>query len=817
MSLATGTRLGRYEILGLLGAGGMGEVYRARDAQLRRDVAIKVLPPALATHSDRLQRFEQEAQAAGSLNHPNILAIYDVGTQDGSPFLVSELLNGETLHHRLRRGPVPVRAAVDLAMQVVQGLSAAHDQAIVHRDLKPENLFITTENRVKILDFGLAKLAQPDPITAAEAPTVGRLTEVGAVLGTVGYMSPEQVTGVAADHRSDIFSFGVLLYEMLAGRRAFARGSPVETMSAILRDDPPPIWSGPAAASPSPDPEEANSHPGVLQRLDRVVRRCLEKRPEDRFQSTRDLAFALTEVAGGLTATTPAAAVRRSPARRMVGIAAAAVIAAVVMAWAFGFVDVRRLMSSGDHRMTSLAVLPLENTSSDPEQEYFSDGMTEALISDLARVGGLRVISRTSVMTYKSKTDRKPLKQIARELAVDAVLEGSVMRSGDRVRISAKLIDARTDSTIWTNNYERDLRDVLALQGEVARAVAQEIRITLTPQEEAHLAAPRPVHRESHEAYLRGRYMLGKGSERAVRQAIGYFNQAIALDPGSAAPHAGLSDAYSALRFAHLRPHAVMPQAKAAAATAIALDPSLAEGHISMAVVLMSYEFDWPGAEKALTEAIRLSPNLADAHHYYAAYLAGLGRHAEARAAIDRAEQLDPLSLLILSNAGFIAYLARDYQRVIDMTQKALDLDPNFWPALRDRGLGYERVGRFAEAVASMQKAKQIEPNSSVLEMLAGAYAAWGKKEEAQKVLAELHALAGKQYVCAYEVATVYAGLGDKASTMQWLEKGYQDRADCMAWAGTDPKLDGFRGDPQFDDLLQRIGFARQRQGAIQR
>ena len=662
MSLATGTRLGRYEIVSLLGAGGMGEVYRARDHQLRRDVAIKVLPPSVLNDPDWLQRFEQEAQAAGGLNHPNILAIHDVGTEDGSPFIVSELLEGQTLRGRLIAGPLSVRTALDLALQTAQGLAAAHDKGIVHRDLKPENLFVTTDGRAKILDFGLAKLTQREPdAPAGDAnTTVGTLTAVGTVLGTVGYMSPEQVRGVPTDHRSDIFSFGVILYEMLSGRRAFARGFLVETMSAILEDDPPAIWSGLGRASRSSNTTELELDSARMQSLDRVVRRCLEKRPEDRFQSARDLAFALTEVTSGLNAS---ALVGRSSITRGPSawwMATVALIATTIPALVFGLVYFRRdePVQVGDARIGSLAVIPLENLSNDPEQEYFSDGMTEALISDLARVGGLRVISRTSVMNYKSKSDRKPLTQIARELNVDAILEGSVVRSGERVRISARLIDGKTDRHIWANSYERDLRDVLALQGEVARAVAQEIKITLTPQEEAHLAAVRPVNRESHEAYMRGRYMLGKGTERAVRQAIDYFKQAIDLDPGSARPYAGLSDAYATLRLSHLRPHAVMPQAKAAAAKALELDPNLAEGHVSMAVVLLQYEFDWPAAEQALKKAIDLSPNLADAHHYYALYLAGLERHDEARKAIDRALELDPLSLMILCNAGFIGYLA---------------------------------------------------------------------------------------------------------------------------------------------------------------
>jgi TolB-like protein/Tfp pilus assembly protein PilF len=787
-----GATLGRYRILEKLGEGGMGEVYRARDERLRRDVAIKILPATCSTDPDRVRRFEQEAQTAGSLNHPNVLAIYDVSTHEESLFIVSELLEGETLERRLAAGPLSWRGALDLALQVAQGLAAAHAKGIVHRDLKPANLFVTTDGRLKILDFGLAKLAFPtlDIPGDGNAPTTASPTHTGTVLGTIGYMSPEQVRGDAADYRSDIFSFGAILYEMIAGRPAFHRRSAIESMSAILRDEPPAMCVPDVTVPPA---------------LESIIRRCLEKRPEDRFQSAREIGSALSNVSSGASARVAA---WWPPSRRVWGAAGAGVTMVAALVMLFSLADLRSLIPAGrvEPHVVSLVVLPLENLSNDPTQEYFSDGMTEAIIADLARLSGLRVISRTSAMTYKAA--RKPLPQIARELGVDAVVEGSVARSGDRVRITAQLIDARTDRHLWAQSYERDGRDVLSLQGEVARAIAQEIQITMTPTEEASLRAARPVNRDAHESYLRGRYRVGKATEQGLRQAISDFNQAIEADPSYAPPYAGLSDAYSALRFAsYLPPHAVMPQAKAAAAKAVQLDSTLAEGHVSMAVVLMSYEFDWAGAERELRQAIDLSPNLADAHHYYALFLAGVGRHAEADAEIERARRLDPLSLWILTDAGWVYYLAREYGRMIEIDRQVIDLDPNFWPAHRDLGLGYEKVGRFADAVASLQKARELDSNSSVLEMLGGAYAAWGKPDEAKKVLSELDAQAGQRYVCPYEVATLHLGLGDKESALQSLEKGYQDRADCMAWAGADPKLDALREDPRFEDLIRRMGI----------
>jgi TolB-like protein/Flp pilus assembly protein TadD len=610
-------------------------------------------------------------------------------------------------------------------------------------------------------------------------------------------MAPEQVRGMIADARSDVFSLGAVLYELVAGQRAFKGTSSVETMSSILRDDPPPIESAGAPAPPA---------------VERLVRRCLAKQPEDRFQSARDLEIALADALADLSVPPAGRSVVTSAPSgllRLAAVAAAVVAIAALAIWGldrFRRGDTPPSATAAQTPITSLVVLPLVNFSNDPEQEYFSDGMTDALIADLSRVGGLRVISRTSAMNYKSA--KKPLTEIARELNVGAVVEASVMRAGDKVRITAKLIDANAERPLWSNSYERDLRDVLSLQSEVARAIAHEIRITLTPREEARFASARPVNPDAHEAFLRGRHSLGKVTEADIRKAMDFFRLAIEKDPTYAPPHAGLADAYAMLRYSsYAAPHSVMPQAKAAANKAIEIDPSLAEGHVSLANVLMTYDFDWTGAEAELKQAIQLSPNLAVAHEYYALFLAGLGRHAEARSEIELAEKLDPHSPLIKSDAGWIYYLARDYDRSITATRASIDLAPKFWLAHLNLGLSFEKTGRFPEALAAMQEARSIERNSAILEMLAGTYAAWGKKEEARKVLTELDKMTTEHYVCPYEVATVHAGLGDKKATLEWLEKGFTERADCMAWSGQDPKLDELRGDPQFQDLLRRMGI----------
>ncbi|HEY3203865.1 MAG TPA: protein kinase, partial [Thermoanaerobaculia bacterium] len=700
---------------------------------------------------------------------------------------------GETLRERMGGSALPVRRVIDYGVQIAHGLAAAHGRGIVHRDLKPENIFITEDERVKILDFGLAKLTQPETggAGATRAPTLTGGTEPGIVMGTLGYMSPEQVRGQAVDSRSDIFSFGAILYEMLSGRRAFQGSTAADTMSAILKEDP---------------SEASQADPSIPAALDRIVRHCLEKSPPARFQAARDVAFALEEIGGGSISQLPPAGDARAGGRplRLIGVGAA-----LVALIAFVLLSVhevrRRSIPNATGAIQSLAVLPLENLSRDPEQEYFADGMTEELIATVSQISALRVISRTSVMQYKAA--RKPLPEIARALNVDAVVEGSVLLSGNRVRVTAQLIQARGDRHLWAKSYERDLREVLSLQGEVARAIAQEIQAKLTPQEQASLSATRPVDSEAHEAYLKGRYSLNKSTEESIRKAIEYFNQAIAKDPGSGRAYAGLADSYSALRSVYAAPREVMPKAKAAAIKAVELDEKLPEAHVSLANVKFFYDFDWPGAEKEFQRALELNPNSADAHEAYATYLAAMERHAEAATHIERAERLDPLSLLVLTDAAWVFYCAREYDQAIEASRKAVDLDQRFWPAYTYLGLAYEKKGRFAEAIAALEKARELDDNPTILEMLGGAYAASGRRDDARKVLGELTERSKKGYVCPYEVATVYVGLGEKDSALRWLEKAEEDRADCVPWMRPDPKLDPLRSDPRFRELLRRVGF----------
>ncbi|HZI67478.1 MAG TPA: serine/threonine-protein kinase, partial [Thermoanaerobaculia bacterium] len=531
MSLAPGTRLGAYEIVSRIGAGGMGEVYRARDSRLDRDVAVKVLSDAVVRDPGALARFEREAKSVAALSHPNILAIHDVGSVGGVSFAVMELLEGESLADTVAHAKLPWRKAASVGIEIAEGLFAAHSKGIVHRDLKPANVFLTSDGRVKILDFGIARVGSLPSAGETSVATVAE-TSPGTVLGTVGYMSPEQVRGTPADARSDVFSLGCVLYEMVTGRRAFARDTAAETLTAILREDPEPLSATEGA---------------VPVELDRIVGHCLEKNPAERFQSARDVAFNLRAALTDSAATRSSPIGTRPPRRRGVWLGGGVALLVLIVG---GLVLLQRRgarpgapgdpATSAPARIASLAVLPLQNLSGDPEQEYFADGMTEALITDLAKIEALRVISRTSVMQYKGV--KKPLPEIAKELGVDGIVEGSVQRAGDRVRITAQLIEAASDRHLWAQSYERDSRDVFALQSDVAQAIAREIRVTVSPEEKTRLATSRPVNPAAHEAYLKGRYWQLRFNEEGFRKASELYDRAVALDPGYALAWAGIAE-----------------------------------------------------------------------------------------------------------------------------------------------------------------------------------------------------------------------------------------------------------------------------------
>jgi TolB-like protein/Tfp pilus assembly protein PilF len=791
MTLSAGSRLGPHEIVAPLGAGGMGEVYRAKDSRLGREVAIKVLPTAFAADPERLRRFELEARSASALNHPNIVTVHDVGEHEGTPYVVLELLEGQTLRERLAAGALGARKAAEYAVQIAHGLAAAHEKGIVHRDLKPDNVFITRDGRVKILDFGLAKTGhETTGASATNAPTeVG--TEPGVVMGTVGYMSPEQVRGQPADQRSDLFAFGAMLYEMLTGKRAFAGDSAVETMNAILNAEP---------------PEPSRSQAEVTPALDRIVRRCLEKSPAERFQSARDLAFALGEASSvaSASAVRPPAAGRK----RRLGLtllAALLLLLAALFAANIGGLRDRFRSGSSTGRIRSLAVLPLENFSRDPEQEYFADGMTEELITNLAQIGSLHVISRMSAMHYKGS--KKPLPQIARELKVDAVLEGSVGRAGNRVRITAQLIDAATDRHLWAKSYERDLKDVLSLQSEVAQAVAREVRAAVTPEERARLERARPVDPEVHELYLQGRQHLGMAIEKELHSAIALFERGLAKDPKDARCWAGLADAWANLSDFYLPPMVAMPKAKEAAEKALQLDDSLSEAHTSLGFVYTIYEWNWAEAEKELRRALQLNPGYAPAHDWYGWLLAALGQPADSLRESRLARELDPLSPMIQTDAGWGAMVSRQPDEAIGPLKRAIELEPAYGMAHATLAIVYAQKGLRSEALAEARTAQEVDHSPLVLAMAGGAIAAAGDFAGARKVLEQVKEITKTRYVCPYEVGVIYAHLGEKNEAFRSLEKAFEVRSQCLPFLKVDPQLDPIRSDPRYADLVRRLAF----------
>jgi serine/threonine-protein kinase len=779
----------------------MGEVLRGRDTRLGRDVAIKILPEDLSEDEHALARFEKEARAVAALSHPNILAIHDFGRQNGVAFAVMELLEGESLDRRLAREELPWKKALEIGAAVADGLASAHARGVVHRDLKPANVFLTRDGIVKILDFGLAR---QDALISGVEGTAGQtvaapVTKPGTVMGSVGYMSPEQVRGELADARSDIFSLGCILYEMLTGRRAFREKAAAETLASILRDHPADV---------------SQSGRVMPAGIDGLVRRCLEKSPDERFQSARDLAFALREALAGVTASPAGGRAIASPVsalrRGWIATVVALVLAAVAAIFALNPAGLRsRLLRGEPARIQSLAVLPFANLSGDPGQEYFADGMTEELITRLSKLGNLRVTSRTSIMGYKQT--KKRIRDIARELGVDTVIEGSVVREGARVRVTAQLIDGSSDRHIWADSYERDLKDILPLQGEVARAVAREVGVKLSPTGEAGLAAAmRPVTPAAYDAYVRGRHAWNKRGEASLREGIRLFQESIDADPTYAPAYAGMADCYAQLGYASIvSPEDSFPRAKAAAQKALELDPSLAEGHASLGFARMYYDWDFAGAEREYRRAIELNPNSATAHQWYAYLLTAMERpESEAAGEIATAKRLDPLSVPIYTDQAYILYYYGKVDDALKSVRTALEMNPKFPLGHFWLGRIYTSQGRYAEAEAALQKIGPLRTWTPAMAVLGYLYAKSGRPNEAVKILGEFADLARQgRYPSSYAIAVIYAGLGDEGEVFRRLQDAYRERSHWLVWLKRDPRWDDVRTDPRFVQLVRKVGL----------
>ena len=788
MPLVPGIRLGPYEIVSPLGTGGQGEVYRAHDARLGRDVAIKIV----AEHGSTLAsaaRFEREWRAVARLSHANVVALYDVGTEQALSYAVMELLEGESLDRIIAVGALPWKRALEIGAGVASGLAAAHDKDIVHRDLKPANVFITRDGAVKVLDFGLARsgAARSEETTALKTEPLD--TTPGTVMGTIGYMAPEQVKGQPADHRTDIFALGCILYEMLTGVRAFKGQTSAETMAAILRDEP-------------KDLTDSGRH--IPIGVAPIVRNCLEKSPDQRFQSARDLAFALKTRLELSDAATQVAAPASPPSRRAYAIAGAAAIAALVLlaAWQrdwFGLV--------GAPRIRSIAVLPLLNRSGSGDQDYLADGVTEQLVTNLGKINGLHVISRTSSMAYKGAS--KPLPEIARELNVDAVVEGSVARDGSRLKLTAGLVDARSEARLWQDSFDRDIGDALVLQSEIAEQIARKIAIEINPEERARLQSSKRIDPEAFDAYVRGRYYLNKRTKEDYDRAIAAFTRALDVDPAYAAAYAGLADTYGFMGYQNLlQPGEAFPKARAAATRAIQLDSKLADAYASLGFVNLYYDWDFTSSETNFKHALALDDQLVSAHHFYSILLTALIRADEAQKAIARARAVDPLSSAVATDMGFELYYDRRYPEAVASLKDAIGANLQGGSALTRFWLGraYQALGRYDEAI---QEWKALGPQfpAFALGSVGHLQAEIGRTADAMATLERIKALRATQYQTAYADALVYVGLKDFPRTKEWIGRAIDERANWIVWLLRDPRWDPIRGEPDFEKLVDRVGF----------
>ena len=787
-----GQSISHYSITEKLGEGGMGVVYRARDLTLHRDVALKFLALGILDDLEARERVLQEARTISALNHPNICTIYEVGEAEGRPYLVMEYIEGHPLTHEVISGGLSTEVLVRYGLQLAESLAHAHERGIVHRDLKAGNVIVTPSGRLKVLDFGLSRRADQK---ASEDTTQFDQSwdEQHSLIGTLAYMAPELLRGQEANARSDIWALGVMLYEMAAGRRPFRGGTSFELSAAILREAPSPI-------SPALPP--------VLQS---VIDKCLNKDPSQRYNSGGEVHAALeTANTASKSERIPVAALaveetvlRSAQSQRRLWYGAGA-FTIVVLVLAGLLWKASRPHTAVPGAIQSLAVLPLENLSGDPAQDYFADGMTDALITELSHIRKLRVISRTSVMQYKRT--QKPLAEIARDLNVDAVVEGSVLRANGRVRISAKLIQTSVETSLWADNYERDFTDVLALQSDVATAIARSIQVELSAPEAFQLASSRTVVPEAYEAYLKGRFESEKRTPEGITNSVRYFREAISKDSTYAAAYAGLADGLLNLGNYQIRPPTeVIPQAKAAAQQALQLDERLAEAHASLAAIRL-YHLEWDGVESEFQRAIALNPGYATAIHWYALALAAFGRREESLTEIKLAREIDPRSLIINANVGWCYYLAGDNDRAIEEEKNTLQLDPGFVVAHGYLGQAYLQKRQFDLAIEEFRKTVSLSPGAPAIKAeLGSAYARAGKSLEAQEILEEfLHAPAGK-YISPYDWAMLYAGMEKKQETLAWLDQAYQERNGRMVNLAVHPHFVFLRGDPGFENLLARM------------
>jgi eukaryotic-like serine/threonine-protein kinase len=798
-----------YRIVEKLGGGGMGVVYKAEDTKLGRYVALKFLPQELSKDGQAVARFQREARVASSLNHPHICTIFDVDHYEGQNFIVMELLEGSTLKHRISGRPLNLDDVSEFGFQVADALDAAHAKGIIHRDIKPANIFATKRGPVKVLDFGLAKLlperknskgttrssAQPTSATEDEY-----LTSKGVAVGTVSYMSPEQVRGEELDPRTDLFSLGVVLYEMATGQQTFAGDTPGVIFDAILNRTP---------ISP------VRLNPSVPVQLENIITKALEKDRALRYQTSSDLRADLQRLrrdTNSVRTTTmnPRGVLQQAIRRYRLRLAEAFVLAAallLVMLNVGGWRD-RLLGRQASGRIDSIAVLPFVNLTADPKTEYLSDGITESLINSLSQLSNLAVMSRSSVFRYKSQ-GADPEK-VARDLGVRTVLTGRLLQSGEELSISVALEDTQSKRSIWGQQYKRKLSDLVAMQEEIAADIYERLRPTVTGEEKRRLTRRPTENTEAYQLYLQGLFYWNKWTDADFKRAMEYFAQAVQKDPHYALAFSGLADTYSLLGDSgYLSPAEAKPRAKEAAMQALEIDVSLPEAHTSLGLVREYYDWDWLGAEKEFKRAIELNQNSAAAHHWYGQYLAKMGRFEEAATELERALGLEPVSVVFNTTLGWQFYLAGRDDQAIEQLRKVLDMDPNYAPARRTLEEVYAEVGRYKEAIAEREKILTLSGSPELAASVAQDFAASGYSGVLKSWLDGLVEVSKHQYVSPYSIAQTYARVGEKEQAFAWLEKAYETHDSTLVSLKVDPMFESIHSDHKFGELVQRLHLSR--------
>jgi len=825
--LTPGTKLGRYEIRSKIAEGGMGEVYLALDTELNRTVAVKILHQAVVANDQRMRRFIQEAQAASALNHPHILTIHEIGSTGNSKFIATEFIDGDTLRKRINSGSQKLNEILEIAVQTAGALGAAHAAGIIHRDIKPENIMVRRDGYVKVLDFGLAKLSEPSVFASdAEALTKAMVnTREGTIMGTANYMSPEQARGIDVDARTDLWSLGVVLYEMITGTGPFVGETATDSISLILQKEPVPLTS---------------YIKGVPAELERIVSKSLTKDREERYQTAKDLLIDLRnlkrklevdaeldrtvppELRGPLSTASGTAATTVSPTTEpalssaeyifsgIKGHKIAAAVGALVLLAAVVGIGLYVHARNSEVAIESIAVLPFQNKSGDPDTEYLSDGLSESLIYRLSQLPKLRVSPTSSVFRYKNK-EIDPIK-VGDELGVNAVLSGRIVQRGENLTISAELIDVRHDKLLWGEQYERKVSELLQTQREIAKEIVDKLRLKVSGQESAFTKH----YTESNEAfqlYMKGRFYWNKRMPSALHKSVEYYEQAIQQDPTFALAYAGLADTYALLggpeAGGDMAPIEALPKAKAAALKSIQLDASLAEPHVSLAHVSYFYDRDWVVAEREFKRAIELNPNYPVAHHWYAIFLSTIpGRIPEALTEIRRALDLDPTSLIINSWYGRILDVAGQLDEAVEQLKKTVELDPNFILAHYRLGQTYAEKRMYTEAIDEFNKVLNLQDGKATgLMGLAYVYALAGRRPEADKSLNELLELSKQRYVSPGQIGIIYIARGEKDKAFQRLEEANKVYDLNLMRMKVERRFDPLRSDPRFDDLVRRLGI----------